>query len=81
VFSATLALNSARGTVAALLLCRSLRELFHKTAQARLRTAAMKRKVGDVSRKRRLRGDSRAQWYAVHRMARFSRRLMTTSWF
>jgi hypothetical protein len=40
----------------------------------------MKRKIGDVSRKRRLRGDPRALWYAVHRTARFSRRLMTATW-
>ncbi len=40
----------------------------------------MKRRIGDCSRKRRLRGDSRAQWYAIHRAARFSHRLMTASW-
>jgi hypothetical protein len=41
----------------------------------------MKRKIGDVSRKRRLRGDTRAHWYAVYRTTRFSRRLMTADWF
>jgi hypothetical protein len=37
-------------------------------------------KFGDVSRKRRLRGDTRALWYAVHRTVRFSRRLMAGHW-
>jgi hypothetical protein len=37
-------------------------------------------KLGDVSRKRRLRGDTRALWYAVHRSTRFSRRLMAVNW-
>ena len=39
-------------------------------------TNTMKRKMGDVSRKRRLRGDSRALWYAAQRTARFSRRIL-----
>src|SRR5262245_6246887 len=42
--------------------------------QAWPRTGIMKRRIGDCSRKRRLRGDSRAEWYAIHRAARFSRR-------
>ena len=36
----------------------------------------MKLKMGDVSRKRRLRGDTRAPRYAAQRTARFSRRIL-----
>jgi hypothetical protein len=36
----------------------------------------MKRKMGDVCRKRRLRGDARALWYAAQRAFRFSRRIL-----
>jgi len=36
----------------------------------------MKRRMGDVSRRRRLRGDTRALWYAAQRTARFSRRIL-----
>ena len=39
-------------------------------------TNTMKRKMGDVSRKRRLRGDTRALWYAAQRTSRFSRRIL-----
>jgi hypothetical protein len=54
--------------------------VFQETSSAASWTTTMRRKIGDVSRKRRLRGDTRAHWYAVHRTTRFSRRLMTTFW-
>jgi hypothetical protein len=55
-------------------------EVIHGITQRGSWSVAMKCKIGDVSRKRRLRGDTRALWYAMHRTTRFSRRFLATEW-